>query len=244
METMPDKLPSVQSGDGLRPVPLVRAGQRSRADLLAEALIGRIRDERYAPGTFVGTLDGLRTETGHAYSTVSEAVRMLRERGILEIRPGRSGGLFVADPGPLVRLRQTLLEVGDAATSVADVIELREHLEELIDVSAARHRSPQDITVLRAALGRMQSATGWDDFVHANWALHQKIAGICPNDLARAVYLTTLVQLDSTQARLDTNAEPYRRRRTLVHVDLVDAIADGDVARVRRVVRRHNESTA
>lgn len=239
---MPDDHRTAQSSDTETAAPL-RVAQRTRAELLAEALATRIRDEGFTPGSAFATLDGLRAETGHAYSTVSEAVRLLRDRGVLEIRPGRNGGLFVAHSGPLVRLRQTLLEVGEAPTEVADVIELREHLEMLIDVSAARHRSTHDIADLKRSLEALEVADSWDDFMHANWALHERIALICPNQLARAVYLATLGRLGATRARLDSEADGYRRRRVKVHADLVAAIIDGDDDRVRRVVRRHNGTT-
>ena len=243
MGTMPDPTPDAQSTRPERAAPLGRIAQRSRAELLAEALTDRIRRQGQLPGSFVGTLDGIRSETGHAYPTVSEAVRLLRERGVIDIRPGRGGGLFVADTSPLVRLRQTLLEVGDDATTIADVIELREHLESLINVSAARHCGAADASALEALLAGMDAADDWDDFMHANWALHERIADICPNDLARAVYLATLGQLSTTRARLDTDDGRYRRRRMQIHVDLVTAIVAGDENQVRRAVQRHNGGT-
>ena len=110
-------------------------------------------------------------ETGFAYSTVSEAVRLLRDRGVLEIRQGRGGGLFVAEKSPAVRLRHTLLSVSEGASVVADAIELRDHLEILIDTAAARHRSRADIADLGAHLKRMESAPDWDTFLPSELGL-------------------------------------------------------------------------
>ncbi|MGV8872558.1 MAG: FadR/GntR family transcriptional regulator [Rhodococcus sp. (in: high G+C Gram-positive bacteria)] len=218
---------------------------RTRAEELAAVLDDRIRTAGMAAGESVGTLESLRAETGFAYSTVSEAVRLLRDRGILEIRPGRGGGLFVAESGPIVRLRHTLLSVSDDPATVADAIELRDHLELLIDVTAARHCGARDAADLNFALSAMESATSWDDFVHANWALHERIAAICPNEMARAVYVGTLGHLNSASSRIDgADAEPYRRERYCIHADLVNAIVRGDVPAVREVVSRHNTTTA
>ncbi|MFW0796829.1 FCD domain-containing protein [Gordonia sp. CPCC 205515] len=215
--------------------------QRTRAEQLAASLDERIRSGEFAPGETVGTIESLRTATGFAYSTVSEAVRLLRDRGVLEIRPGRGGGLFVAEAGPVVRMRHTLLSVGDQPTVVADAIELRDHLEVLIDVAAARHCTKTDISELNALLRTMQVAPTWDDFLHSNWALHERIAAICPNEMARAVYVGTLGHLNTSTPRIDDDdAVAYRRRRFDVHVDLVDAIAAGDESAVREAVSRHN----
>ena len=219
-------------------------GPRSRAEQLAAALDDRIRGQGLQPGDFVGTLQSLREESGYARSTVSEAVRLLRERGVLEIRPGRSGGLFMAEPTPVVRLRHTLLSVYEHPSAVLDAIELRDHLEELIDVGAARCRTAADVGDLRRLLGEMEAAGDWDGLMRANWALHARIAEIAPNAMARAVYTGTLGHLSSTaSSRFDAEdpaAAAYRTQRHRVHAALVEAIAAGDVEAVRVAVSDHN----
>src|SRR3954453_23773308 len=131
-------------------------GVRTRAEQLAAALDERIRSGGLAAGEPVGTLESLRAESGIAYAPASAAVRLLRARGVLEIRPGRGGGLFVADRGPVVRLRHTLLSVAEEPGTVADAIELRDHLEVLIDVGAAQHRTKRDVSDLRRLLQQMR----------------------------------------------------------------------------------------
>ncbi|MEW9552227.1 FadR/GntR family transcriptional regulator [Nonomuraea sp. NPDC050783] len=245
MRTMP------QTSSSGQPLTGVGQGARTRAEQLAAALDERIRARRLAPGDPVGTLESLRAETGLAYATVSEAVRLLRDRGVLEIRPGRGGGLFVADRGPVVRLRHTLLSVAEEPGTVADAIELRDHLEALIDVGAARHRTADDVTDLRRLLGELRAAPDWDAFMRANWALHERIAAISPNAMARAVYTGTLGHLGAASPHLSddggtgdgTAAAGYRAGRYQVHADLVEAIAAGDEAAVRAAVARHNTTT-
>jgi GntR family transcriptional repressor for pyruvate dehydrogenase complex len=229
--------------------PLRVNGPRSRAEQLAAALDERIHSQGLRPGDLVGTLQSLRDETGYARSTVSEAVRLLRERGLLEIRPGRTGGLFVARTSPVVRLRHTLLTVDEQPTAVLDAIELRDHLEELIDVGAARCRTEADVDELRGLLGAMAAAEDWDSFMRANWALHERIAAVAPNAMARAVYVGTLGHLStSASPRFDASdaseaaaaqaaeaqAAEYRADRFRVHADLVEA--------VRAAVLRHNSN--
>jgi len=214
--------------------------QRTRAEQLAARLDERIRSGEYAHGESIGTLESLRVETGFAYATVSEAVRLLRDRGLLEIRPGRGGGLFAVEAGPVVRMRHTLLGVADNPTTVADAIELRECLELLIDVAAARHRSDTDISELHALLTAMEAAQT-EEFVRSNWALHERIALICPNAMARSVYIGTLGHMATTAPRIEAkNARKYRRQRLRIHRNLVEAIASGSVEQVRNVVADHN----
>ncbi|MFD5248207.1 FadR/GntR family transcriptional regulator [Amycolatopsis sp. NPDC058340] len=220
------------------------ATPRTRAEQLASAVETRVRAAGLTAGSPVGTIEALQRESGLARATVNEAVRLLADRDVLVIRPGRGGGLFVADQGPVVRMRRTLLGIReDAQEKVADAVELRNHLEELIDVGAARCRREEDIPGLRAAVATMADAPDWDAFVRANWALHERIAALCPNAMARAVYLGTLGHLGATTPRLEaTDTEAYRARRLRIHADLVDAIAAGDEAAVRAVVARHNST--
>ncbi|MFE6616450.1 FadR/GntR family transcriptional regulator [Amycolatopsis sp. NPDC057786] len=220
------------------------ATPRTRAEQLAAAVEARVRTAGLAAGSPVGTIEALQRESGLARATVNEAVRLLADRDVLVIRPGRGGGLFVADQGPVVRMRRTLLGIReDAQEEVADAVELRNHLEVLIDVGAARCRREADIPGLRSAVATMADAPDWDAFVRANWALHERIAALCPNAMARAVYLGTLGHLGSTSPRLDaTDAAAYRAERLRIHADLVDAIAAGDETAVRAAVARHNST--
>jgi DNA-binding FadR family transcriptional regulator len=215
----------------------------SRAEKLAQAVQDLVDRDRLPAGSQIGTLDELRARSGYAKATVSAGVRLLRDRGVLEIRPGRGGGLYVAPSTPVVRLRRTLLSVQEESTAVADAVELRESLELLMALSAARHRTDGTVATLRVLLDAMRGAADWDSFMQANWALHEEIARACPNAMARAVYTATLGHLGSTTSMLsgdDADMPAYRAARLQVHADLVEAIAAGDEDAVRDAVARHD----
>lgn len=220
---------------------LATSATPSRAEQLAAAVEHRVREDGLAAGSSLGTIDDLQQLSGYSRPTVSEAVRLLRDRGVVRIKPGRGGGLFVAECGPVVRLRRTLLSVEEEPTTVVEAIELRDHLELLIDLGAARCRSEQDIAHLRELVAEMGVATSWQTFMNANWALHRRIATISPNAMARAVYVGTLGHISASSASYADVADSadYRAQRHRVHVDLVEAIASGDEERVRAAVAAH-----
>lgn len=228
------------SDQPLRDLPT--AASLSRAEQLAAAVEQRVREDRLEPGSPIGTIDDLQQASGYSRPTVSEAVRLLRDRGVVHIKPGRGGGLFVAERGPVVRLRHTLLSVTEEPTTVVEAIELRDHLELLIDLGAARCRSEVDIADLRALVAQMGEAPDWSSFMASNWALHERIAAISPNTMARAVYVSTLGHLTGSSASYaeDADAPAYRAERHQVHADLVEAIASGEEDRVRAAVERHH----
>ena len=74
----------------------------TRANVLASEIEQQILAREFKPGELIGTIDSLRERTGFARSTVAEAIRLLADRGLAEIRPGRGGGLFATAAGPMV----------------------------------------------------------------------------------------------------------------------------------------------
>ncbi|TMR33102.1 FadR family transcriptional regulator [Nonomuraea zeae] len=204
-----------------------------------------IADRRLGPGDLIGTMDDFRDRSGYGRATISEAARLLNDRGTVEIRPGRGGGLFVARSSPIVRLRHTLLTVRKMPATVADAIAVREALEPLIAADAARHRTKQDISDLRKLLTQLKRATSSTDrFMRANWALHERIAEITPNHLAKAVYLGMTQCISDLSAHADSDdagrTEDHLRLRLDVHTELVEAIVSGDLARTAAAVERHH----
>lgn len=194
-------------------------------------------------------MEELREQTRLGRATISEAARLLIERGTVDVRPGRGGGLFVAEAGHVVRLRHTLLAAGQDAAGVANALAVRDALEELIDTDAARHRTVQDIDELQVIIRRMRAeATTRETFLRDNWELHSRIAEITPNDLARNVYLSTMAQAVGLPSQADdataADEEAYLASRLEIHAELVDAIASGDVARTSRAVVAHRAITA
>lgn len=223
---------------------MVSGTPQTRAEALAVDIEKMIADRGLTPGELIGTMDEFRERSGFGRATISEAVRLLADRGAAEIRLGRGGGLFVADPNPVVRLRRTLLTVREQPTTVADAIAVREALELLITIDAARHRTPRDIAALRKLLTRLKrSATSTDGFMRANWALHERIAEITHNHLARAVYLGMTHCIADLASHADPDHEDrpdgYLELRVEIHTELVEAIAAGDIERTTAATDRH-----
>jgi GntR family transcriptional repressor for pyruvate dehydrogenase complex len=218
----------------------------TRANVLAGEIEQQILDREFKPGELIGTIDSLRERSGFARSTVAEAIRLLADRGLAEIRPGRGGGLFATAAGPMVKIRHTLLAVTDAPASVAEAVAVREALEVLIDTDAAENRNPADVADIKKLLTKLKSAAtkGTTEFLLANWDLHERIALISPNQTASALYLsmTRFVREHAVAATHDDapeTASEWLGIRIDTHEELVDAIVSGDVSRTKRAVDKH-----
>lgn len=199
------------------------------------------------PGQRLGTKEELRVACGVSVGTFNEALRLVQARGVVTVRPGRVGGVFASRQSPLVRLGNSVLALDKAAASVADAVRLRDVLDPLLVEDALRHASTADLTAMRHELGRMSKAVADLDgtaFIHANWALHARIAGVSPSAMLRSFYLSLLEIIEShTLAVQPVDEQPlpeYVADRYDLHVALVDAIAERDATRALALAREHN----
>jgi DNA-binding FadR family transcriptional regulator len=224
----------------LMSVPL--PGGKTRADALVTYIEQMIEERGLAPGDRIATKEDLRDQTALARATINEAVRLLQNRGRVTLRPGPGGGLFVALSSPLVRLGQTLLAVNnEARVTVSDALVVRDALEPLIAVDAARHRTRRDTVELRALvrdLGR--SVAESQQFLAINWRLHERIARISPNGMLQAMYLG-ISRFVQDQAAISGRDHPHLPHFRELHEALVEAIADGDAERARSIAEQHGD---
>jgi DNA-binding FadR family transcriptional regulator len=210
----------------------------SRAELVARELEREIVDNKEA-GEWIGTKHDLRRRFRVGIATVSEALRLLDARGLVEARPGPGGGVFVAPPSNRLTSAHAVLGFQSESRSYEDSLEVRDALEPVIAVYAARHHSPADIKALRKLVAQMDAAK--DDppaFFTYNWQLHRRIAKLCPNDQLRRIYLMVVdyleASIDSAQFEIFDGLG-----MVTVHRNLVDAIAKGEGPHLDKAVRAH-----
>jgi DNA-binding FadR family transcriptional regulator len=212
-----------------------------RAEAVARDLEAEILGGRLAPGDRIGTKDDLRHRFGVAVATVNEAVRLLETRGLIEARPGPGGGVFVAASSVRVALRRGHLESAWGSARIDDCLAVRNGLEVLVCREAARNRTAEDVRELRALVAEMERRAGDAvAYFQLNWALHRRIARLGRNAPLHSIYLTLLDFIEDGMRDL-------RRFDGTVDVDthreLVDAIAEGEGARLDAAVERHTRLT-
>jgi DNA-binding FadR family transcriptional regulator len=218
----------------------------SRPDSAAERLAALAA--AVGPGERLGTKGELRTLCGVSVGTFNEALRMVQARGLVTVRRGPGGGLFAGRQSPMVRLGNAMLALDEDAASVAEAIRLRNTLDPLLVEDALQHAADADIAAMRAHLERMEAAADGRDviaFVHANWALHARIARTSPSQILRSFYLGLLELIEahtlSVSAAAGVSLPQDLHLRHQLHADLVDAIADRD-PRALDLIRVHNTS--
>nr|WP_274637643.1 FCD domain-containing protein [Microbacterium bovistercoris] len=218
---------------------------QSVADGLIREIEDRIARESLAPGFRIGTKQGLCEQYGVASATLGEAMRVLRARGIIEVRPGPGGGLFVAQQSPLIRLAHSVLQLRQQGATVNDIVAVLDALDEAVLRDAAEHRTDADLEALDALLAELTSV--WSDPVkglHCNWRLHRRIAEISPNAVLRTFYLNLVDYIESESVGDSSTFDvmgfhPDTDERLQIHRDLVEAIRTRDEALQRDAIVRH-----
>lgn len=239
--------PALRPQDWHRPRPAeVRAGPRvSRAESAAALLIAIA--EAGAPGDRLGSKEELRARCEVSAGTFNEAMRIAQSRGIVSVRPGPGGGVFAAEQSPMVRLGNSVLALDADQTPVGEAVRIRDALDPLLIEDALWHASPADLADLRAILTGMSAAVKESDpvrFIHANWALHARIAAASPHAVLRSLYVNLLDQIEShTLAVLSADEQllpDYLASRYAVHAALVDALDHRDRSRALALIAEHN----
>lgn len=225
---------------GVEPLP---HAEGSRAEDLVRRLEAIIRERSAADSPRLGSKEELRQTFRVAHGTVNEAVRVLETRGLVQLRRGPQGGVFVAPPTLQLRLSQLVLGVERNAASVEHCLAVRNQIEPLTMVEAAKvaPRKPRDVQELYRLLGRMiETAGDPKESLRWNWLLHRRIAAMGENGVLTAIYVSLLDFIE----REVTEVAPARtyvhvERVLSMHRDLVDAVASGDPSRAAEAAKRH-----
>ena len=123
--------------------------------------------------------------------TLREAVKVLTEAGVLEVRRGQSGGIFVASelvPRDLVKTRSEI-----RVSEVAGVLEARRLLEPRVAQLAAVHAGEEDFAAMQATIERQRELAGEEFLKHEDLFLQLDLKFHLA--IARATRNSTVVQL-------------------------------------------------
>jgi GntR family transcriptional regulator, transcriptional repressor for pyruvate dehydrogenase complex len=130
--------------------------------------------------------------------TLREAIKVLTEAGVLEVRRGQSGGIFVASeliPRELLRSRQEI-RFGE----IAGVLEARRLLEPRVAQLAAVYATEGDFAAMAQTIERQRELAASDDFLrHEDLFLQLDLKFHLA--LARATRNATIVGLMRTMLR-------------------------------------------
>lgn len=216
--------PAVATAQGAFP-PVSRSGL---ADQLAENLLADIVAGVYPPESRLPPEPVLAEQAGVSRLTLREAIKDLRQRGVLRVQQGR--GTFVNPPSMWSQFDRAVLNARaatDEGVELAhELTELRRIVERGVAELAAVRRTEADLTAMHAALDKMRSAWTRRDleaFGNADAEFHQVLLKAAGNSFASTLYHSVDDALRTSRRRAVENPE-LAVRALDYHAKILDAI--------------------
>jgi GntR family transcriptional repressor for pyruvate dehydrogenase complex len=188
---------------------------------------------------------------GISRSTLREGIRALEALGVVEVRPGATGGTFAAEPrGDQVGAALESLIRFSGATA-RDLWEFRVSFESETAFWAAERASAEDVASLDAIVGEWNvlaadGGTPWPVLAEVDVRFHDTIAQASHNQVRLAIMLG----LSQAIFRASSTLEPYIDQRIRREIGkeltaITEAVRTHDQklarARMRRHVRKFSE---
>jgi GntR family transcriptional repressor for pyruvate dehydrogenase complex len=208
--------------------------RKGLTDQVIERIRSLVADRTYRVGDRLPPEAELCSMFGVGRSTIREAMRVLTNRGLVEVRHG--DGTFVVAQAT----RETFEERLGRAT-LADIYEARLFLELPLAELATQRRGARDIASMRACLKKREQAVRSGDvarYSEADFGFHLAVAKAAKNAALYGVY-ESFVQ--TVRPLLDAAVTPayLQAENDQLHGALCDAIEAGDIAATRGLVRAH-----
>jgi DNA-binding FadR family transcriptional regulator len=203
----------------------------------------RIVEGRLKPGEKLGLKRDLQNEFQVAGPTIDQALRLLVNDGLVALRRGPGGGVFVDRSRPVLRLGTKLTWARDT-TMYAENREIREALLSVLGAAAARAarrdvRLVSDLAAIADAIA--ESPVEAFETHQLIWKGQQLLLELSDNGTLSAIYddlLATLLDVVVTIEPPTTQAEITREQRRIeAHVSMFRSVVDGDVEAAREFGR-------
>jgi DNA-binding FadR family transcriptional regulator len=193
------------------------------SDQIAELIQKRILQDRLAAGTGLPTEKELAEEFQVSRSVIREALRILEISGLVNIKKGPTGGIFVSDlyHRPITRSLDNLITSGDV--TVDHLYDARLLIEPHIAMQAALNAGSEDIQKINELVE--DSFQYIDDAVHLkrnNLKFHILLANASGNPVL-AIMLKSVLELLIERAWdfMDLDLE---RKFFQIHKEICDAV--------------------
>ncbi|MGB1250074.1 MAG: FadR/GntR family transcriptional regulator [Candidatus Promineifilaceae bacterium] len=180
----------------------------------------------------------LAEQFGVSRTAVREAVKALRQRGLIEVFPGR--GTFITD-GTSQALQDSFglaMRVGQKDGFI-HLIELREIMEPTIAAKAAERATKAQIETMAHWVDRMdQVLTNPEAFISADFAFHNALAEASQNPLLPTL-MNSIVDLIQDQRLQVFKIDGGQRRSQDQHKQILQAIRSKDADAAYKAMKNH-----
>ena len=223
-----------QVTEGFNPVGKIRASDQVRGQIVAMLKSGRLQ-----VGDQLPTESSLARRMGVSQVPVREAVKSLEHMGLLTVRRGSGGGVFVAEPSlePFSRFFTLLLSMGKA--SIHEITQARLMFEPGVAGLAAQNAEPEQVAALKRAHQEYESAVlGDQPRKMADMEFHVVLAEASHNQVLEML-LKALVPLLFRTAQDHEFTRSDRMKGIREHEAVLAAVETRDPAAAQEAMSEH-----
>ncbi|MBI1879856.1 MAG: FadR family transcriptional regulator [Chloroflexi bacterium] len=181
---------------------------------------------------------------GVGRGVVREAVKLLAERGLVTISPGR--GTFVSELDPKFHSEQLGRVFRRGGHSYSDLHEVRKILEVEIAGLAAQKATPQDLEKMSQAIEEMNAnllPSAQVEFIKADTAFHAALAEATHNSVF-PLLMDVLMDLLEEARFLMSQMPEVPARSQAHHILIFESVRQGDASAARQAMWQHTQQVA
>lgn len=214
-----------------------------KSDYIVEQIYEALLRGELKPEQRLSSESELADTFGVSKLTVREAVRTLEQMGIIEVRKGGSGGLFVreADLASTVRQLESIMRIPHI--TVSDLTETRVALESYILLDLLPHKKIPETTLVRLkdniALAEQYYKEGKNlERLRTNFEFHLMLATLTDNNMIIILHSLTCDMLIRFFRAARPSPEMFMKTLDY-HREILGAIRDREFDKAARVNTEH-----
>ena len=231
-----------------RPLAFTAVRRHRSLDEVLRQIEDAIVSRRYESGDRLPNERDLAQAFGVSRSTVREALRVLEAMGMVEIRLGSTGGIFVTQPdGQMVGKALEALMRFRGATA-RELAEFRTSFEGETTHWAARRAGDADRARLYELAAQVravvaQEGSSWERIANLDVQFHEAVAAASKNQVRLAITLGIYKSLQRVIVAIAPFVDAGLRQAVADQLTAIaEAIGDGDAERARALMRDHVET--
>lgn len=199
------------------------------------------------PGSLLPAERDLKAQFGISRATLREALRVLEQKGLIEIRTGVTGGSIIREVHSETLSENLGLLIRNRAVSLRDLTEFSEGMEGLVAALAAQRATTEDLNQLRQFLVEAESSiiegrSGWDAFIRIDEQVHMALARMSGNQ----IFITVMESIYLNIHTYYENNLPWDEALLLENFRdlqaIVAAVTSGDAEKAREHAQGHVRS--
>ncbi len=217
---------------------------RNTFEETVECIAGAIKARLLSPGDRLPPERELARQLGISRATLREALRVLINAGYLEVRPGRSGGTFVARWPEPPRAPQQVVIIARVRDQLPALLDYRRAVEPTAAELAAQRATPAEISELEGILQRL---TGQEEnfavYRAQDARFHVGIARAAKSPLIHHAVVEVQTALTEILDLIVYHSSRVLQHSTEYHWRIFEAIARREPEEARQLMVGHISAT-